>query len=71
MQTANTAHLLLGIGDFPGVDALFSFKRSVNALCWNNGLSLIFEYERRVLTVEDNNIDLFAEIALAVHNVRG
>ena len=51
------------------VDCLLDLEYRVDALGWNDLLSFIVEDEGGVLSVEHNDIDLFAEPVLAIDDM--
>lgn len=69
LQSPNACDLVLRVTDELGVDGLLGLKRRVHTLGWNDGLSLVAENEGRVLAVEDHDIDLLAEIPLAIDDM--
>ena len=71
VQAAHASNLFLGVFNLVRVDGLLSLENGVDALGRNYGLALVTKNKRRVLTIEDDNVDLLAEIALAVNNVAG
>src|SRR5690606_3260801 len=58
------------IADLISVDRLFSLKDGVDAFCRNDCTALELEDEWRVLPIEHEDVDLVAEIPLAIHHMR-
>ncbi len=69
MQASYRRHLLLRVLDLRGIDSLLRFEGGVNALRWHDGLPLKLKDKRRVLPVKDDDVDLVAEISVAVDDV--
>src|SRR5579863_4774152 len=69
VKTPHGGDLVLPISDAGGVRGLFGFEDGIDAFGGNNGLILVSEDEGRVLTVEDDNVDLLAETPAAVDDV--
>ena len=71
VKPAHRGHLLLSILDLRGIDRLLGFESAVHALGGYNRLALVFENERRILPIEDNDVDLVAKISVTVDDMRG
>ena len=69
MQATDAGDFLLRIADLVRVDRLLRLEHRVDALGRNDRLPLIVKYEGRILPVEYDDIDLFAEHALAVDDM--
>ena len=69
-ELPNAGDLPLSVSYQIGVYGLLRFECSIHAFSWNNRFTLVLKNERRILTVEDQNIDLITEGPFAVHDVR-
>lgn len=65
MEAPDAGNLVLGIADEFGVRGLLGLEHRIDALGRDNCLAFVGEYERGVLPVENDDVDLLAEIALA------
>src|SRR5271166_5396183 len=70
MQAAYGRDLLLCISHIPGPDVLLGFEQRVHSLRRHNHLTLMLEDQWRVLTVEEHDVDLIAELAVAIDDGR-
>ena len=70
VQATDAGHLLSCVGDLLGVDRLLRLEDAINALSGNHLLPLKIKDEGRILSIEDDYVDLFAEPAITVDNMR-
>ena len=70
MQPAHARHLVPGVAHLARIRRLLRLEHGVDALGRNDRLPFVAEYERRVLAIEHDDVDLLAERAQAVHDVR-
>ena len=61
--------LLLRVLNVLSICGLLRFECSIHAFSWNNRFTLVLKNERRILTVENENINLITEGPFAVHDV--
>jgi hypothetical protein len=66
MKPPHSGDLVLGVVDESRVRGLLRLEDGIDALGWNDRLVLVCKDEGGVLTVEDDDVDLFAEISSAV-----
>ena len=69
MECANAGHLVRRIGDMLRIDRLLGLEHSIDALCRYDELIFEIEDKGRILAIEDDDIDLVAEGALAVDHM--
>ena len=69
MKTADALDLVLSRGDLTGLVDLLCLEYRVHALGGDDLLAFEIEDERRVLAVEDHDVNLLAEHAVAIDDV--
>src|SRR5688572_23912081 len=71
MKSPHARNLILRICYVVRVDCLLRFEDSIHTLCRNDRLIEVTKDERRILTIKNDDIDLFAECTFAIHDVSG
>jgi hypothetical protein len=69
-EVAGLSRLFLRVTHVLGIYNLLGVKNRIPALGGQDGLALVLENERRVLPIKHQHIDLIAEGAAAVDDVR-
>src|SRR6185503_3426745 len=69
MKTPDAGNLLLRITDKIRVDGLFRFEHTIHAFRGYDCLTLIIKDKWRILSIKNDNIDLFTECTFAIYNV--
>src|SRR5256885_2633327 len=69
MQSADACHFLLRVVNQIGVDRLLGLEDCINTLRRYDCLPLVAKYERGILSIEDQNVDLLAKCPSAVDDV--
>src|SRR5262249_14359466 len=70
VEAADARHLGLGIVHETRVDGLLCLEDRIDTLSGNDRLPRVGEDQGRVLPVEDDDVDLVTELAVAIDDVR-
>ena len=69
MKPSDTGYLGLCIAYLRQIDRLLGLKHGIYTLGWDNDLTLVSKYERRILSIEYYHVDLIAECTKAVNHM--
>src|SRR5690606_10185804 len=69
LQPADAPHLTMRVRHLLRIDRLLRLENRVDALSQHDRSSLELEDDRRILSVENDNVDLLAEAPLGIHDV--